>query len=185
MHEEIELGKPEFCNLHRQVSGGMGFAACDEVPAITYTNSQRIMNVIISAGGVSQEVEVKPIPITIPANATIDTVSLLFRKRANWMRYRGRLTCTNKRAQADEQKMARNEGFLAPPSLHLLCICSMSVPSEFSRLQKRPRKKTASLQFPWNLLHFREREKQTSQVACSLWDRQVLQCTIHLSLQCP
>ena len=44
---------------------------------------------------------------------------------------RGHLTCTNKRAQAAEQKIARNESLLALPAMHLLCMCSMLVPSEF------------------------------------------------------
>ena len=50
---------------------------------------------------------------------------------------RGHLTCANKRAQADAQKLARNEGFLALPTMHLLCMCSMLVPSEFSHLRRR------------------------------------------------
>ena len=49
---------------------------------------------------------------------------------------RGHLTCTNKRAQAAEQKIARNESFLALPAMHLLCVCSMLVPSTFSHLRK-------------------------------------------------
>ena len=54
---------------------------------------------------------------------------------------RGHLTCTNKRAQADEKKIARNESFLALPAMHPLCVCSMLVPSEFSHLRKRSAKK--------------------------------------------
>ena len=53
----------------------------------------------------------------------------------------GHLTCTNKRAQAAEQKIARNESFLALPAMHPLCVCSMLVPSEFSHLRKRSAKK--------------------------------------------
>ena len=44
---------------------------------------------------------------------------------------RGHLTCTNKRAQAAEQKIARNESFLALP---VLCMCSALVPSGFFHL---------------------------------------------------
>ena len=51
------------------------------------------------------------------------------------------LTCTNKRAQADEQKIARNERLLALPAIPLLCMCSMMAPSEFSHLRKRSVKK--------------------------------------------
>ena len=72
---------------------------------------------------------------------------------------RGHLTCTNKRAQADEQKIARNEGFLAPPAMHLLCMCSKLVPRCVSPFAKTVRAKIAFLRFPWNLLHVREREK--------------------------
>ena len=43
--------------------------------------------------------------------------------------------------------------------MHLLCMCSMLVPSEFSHLRKRSAKKIAFLHFPWKLPHFREREK--------------------------
>ena len=53
----------------------------------------------------------------------------------------GHLMCTNRRAQAAEQKIARNESFLALPAMHLLCLCSMLVPSEFSHLRKRSAKK--------------------------------------------
>ena len=65
-----------------------------------------------------------------------------------WGLVTGHLTCTNKRAQADEQKIARNEGFLAPPAMHLLCMCSMLVPSEFSHLRKRSAKKLHFCAFP-------------------------------------
>ena len=54
---------------------------------------------------------------------------------------RWHLTCTNKDAQADEQNIARNERFLALPAMHLLCVCSMLVPSEFPNLRKRSGKK--------------------------------------------
>ena len=54
---------------------------------------------------------------------------------------RGHLTCTNKPAQAAEQKIARNESILALPAMPLLCMCSMLVPSEFSHLRKRSAKK--------------------------------------------
>ena len=64
-------------------------------------------------------------------------------------------TCTH----PDEQKVARNEGFVAPPAMHLLCTCSMWVPSEFSHLRKRSAKKFAFLRFPWTMLYFRDREK--------------------------
>ena len=53
----------------------------------------------------------------------------------------GHLTCTNKRAHADEHKLARNEGLLVLPAMHLLCLCSMLVPSVFSHLRKRYAKK--------------------------------------------
>ena len=77
--------------------------------------------------------------------------------RMDLLNFRGHLTCTNKRAQAAEQKIARNKSFLAPPAMHLLCMCSMLVPREFSHLRKRSAKK---LRFcTWKLPHFREREK--------------------------
>ena len=44
--------------------------------------------------------------------------------------------CTNKGAQADEQKTTRNEGFSALPAMHLLCMSSMLVPCEFSHFRK-------------------------------------------------
>ena len=71
--------------------------------------------------------------------------------------FRGHLTCTNKRAQADEQKITRNERFLALPAMHLLCMCSMLVKSYVFSFAKTVREKTAFLHFPWNFLHFRER----------------------------
>ena len=61
---------------------------------------------------------------------------------------RGHLTCTDNRAQADEQKIARNEGSLALPAMHLLCMCSMVVSSEFSHLRKRSAKKLHFCTFP-------------------------------------
>ena len=71
----------------------------------------------------------------------------------------GQLTYTNKRAQADEHLIARNEGFLAPPTFHLLCVCSLLLTSEFFPFATTVRGKVAFLCFPWNLQHFREREK--------------------------
>ena len=53
----------------------------------------------------------------------------------------GQLTCTNKRAQVDEHKIARNEGFWVPPTVHLLCMCSLLVTSEFSHLRKQSAEK--------------------------------------------
>ena len=61
---------------------------------------------------------------------------------------RGHLTCTNKRAQADEQKIARNERLLAPPAMHLLFMCSKLVPSEFPICENGPRKKVHFCAFP-------------------------------------
>ena len=42
--------------------------------------------------------------------------------------------CTNKRAQANQQEIEKNGGFLVPPAMRLLCMCSMLVPSELSHL---------------------------------------------------
>ena len=81
------------------------------------------------------------------------------RKILSLEKFRGHLTCTNKRAQAAEQKIARNESSLALPAMHLLWMCSVLVPSEFSHLRKRSAKKIAFLHFPWKLPHFWEREK--------------------------
>ena len=64
-----------------------------------------------------------------------------FTKKLHNALLRGHLTCTNKCAQAAEQKIARDESFLALPAMHLLCMCSMLVPSEFSHLRKRSAKK--------------------------------------------
>ena len=54
----------------------------------------------------------------------------------------------NKRAQADEHKIARNEGFLALPNLHPLCRCSLLLKSEFSHLRKRSAEKLHFCAFP-------------------------------------
>ena len=62
-------------------------------------------------------------------------------KSQRFLRFSGHLTCTNKRAQAAEQKIARNESFLALPAMHLLCMCSVLFPSEFSHLRKRSARK--------------------------------------------
>ena len=61
---------------------------------------------------------------------------------------RGHLTCTNKRTQADEQKIARNEGLLGLPPSHLLCMFSMLAPSELSHLRKWSAKKEHFGTFP-------------------------------------
>ena len=50
------------------------------------------------------------------------------------------LTCTNKRAQADECKVARNESFLAPPTVHLLCMFSCSVTNKSSHVRNGSQK---------------------------------------------
>ena len=81
------------------------------------------------------------------------------------------LMSTNKRAQADERKITRNEGFSAPPTLHLLCMCSLLLTSEFFPFAKTVRGKVAIFRFPWNLQQFTEREK----VAETFW-----QCTFSL-----
>ena len=60
---------------------------------------------------------------------------------------RGHLMCTNRRAQADKQKIARNEGVLVLPSMHL-CMCSMLVPSEFSPICKKRSANRLLLHFP-------------------------------------
>ena len=44
-------------------------------------------------------------------------------------------------AQADGQKIARNNGSLALSAMHLLRMCSMLVPSEFSHFAKTAREK--------------------------------------------
>ena len=62
--------------------------------------------------------------------------------------FSGQLTYTNKRVQADEHKIARNEGFLAPPTFHLLCTCSLLLTSEFSHLRKRSAEKLHFCAFP-------------------------------------
>ena len=58
------------------------------------------------------------------------------------------LTCTNRRAQTEEQKIARNEGFLVPPTVHLLCMCSLLVPSEFLICENCPRRNCIFCNFP-------------------------------------
>ena len=62
--------------------------------------------------------------------------------------FSGQLRYTNKRAQADEHKIARDEGFLAPPTFHLLFMCSLLLTSEFSHLRKRSAEKLHFCAFP-------------------------------------
>ena len=45
-------------------------------------------------------------------------------RRSLKLSIRGQLTYTNKRAQTHEQKIARDSGFLAPPTVQLRCMCS-------------------------------------------------------------
>ena len=52
------------------------------------------------------------------------------------------------------------DGVLAPPTLHLLCKCSLLVTDEFFPIcEKRAAEKVAFLHFAWHVLHFREHEK--------------------------
>ena len=71
---------------------------------------------------------------------------------------RGSLTCTNKLAQADEQKIARNEGFLALPAMHQLLHVFNVGPKWVFSFSKIVRE-NITFSLSWNFLHFREREE--------------------------
>ena len=102
--------------------------------------------------------------------------------------FRGQLTCTNKRAQADEQKIARNGVCLAPPAMHLLCKCSMLVRNELSHL-RGPRKNgifapsleflvhcRAFLRFLWSSLFIVERAKKLQKLIGSALPHLIIRC---------